>query len=256
MTTPAPRKRVPKTVWDLVFTLLIPIFILSPTGLGSGVVVSDLLGGGTRGNTNAYLVAALIPVAYVAWDFIRNRSLSPIAIFGGLTALVNGALAFWTVDGWQFALKDSATRFLTFAFALGSVAVGMPLFRIFLDVVSLTEKEEGRRATQLAMAHPNVKRALGHATLVLAVVELIAGIINYVVNLHLVQAKFGTAAFNAQVAEANAVLRLPAMGIFLVGFALGFYVITRAVTHTYGAGVNLFEPDALAQRLRERGELT
>lgn len=41
---PSPKKaraRVPKTVWDLVFTLLIPILILSPNILGSGISIAD-----------------------------------------------------------------------------------------------------------------------------------------------------------------------------------------------------------------------
>jgi len=65
MTTPAATKKssVPKTVWDLIFTLLIPILILSPNILGSGVSVANLMGGGTGGNVRAYLIAALIPVA-------------------------------------------------------------------------------------------------------------------------------------------------------------------------------------------------
>ena len=47
---PAKKVRVPKTVWDLVFTLIIPILILSPNILGSGVSVANLMGGGKTGD--------------------------------------------------------------------------------------------------------------------------------------------------------------------------------------------------------------
>ncbi|MFC6591371.1 hypothetical protein ACFP81_04645 [Deinococcus lacus] len=87
MTAPGPqpttaRSALPRTLWDLVFTLLIPILILSPNLLGDGVGVADLLGGGTAGNVRAYLLAALIPVGYVGWDLAVNRNLSPVALLG------------------------------------------------------------------------------------------------------------------------------------------------------------------------------
>ena len=76
--TPAKRPRVPKTVWDLIFTLVIPILILSPNILGSGISVAEqVFGGGTTGNVRAYLLAALIPVGYVLWDLLVNRNVSP-----------------------------------------------------------------------------------------------------------------------------------------------------------------------------------
>ena len=76
---PAPkaRARVPKTVWDLVFTLLIPILILSPNVLGSGISVADtVFGGGTAGNVRSYLLAALIPVRLRAVGSVASTATS------------------------------------------------------------------------------------------------------------------------------------------------------------------------------------
>ena len=72
--TPAPAKKgsLPRTVWDLVFTLIIPILILSPNILGSGVSIANLMGSGTGGNVRAYLLAAFVPVVYVLWDILVN----------------------------------------------------------------------------------------------------------------------------------------------------------------------------------------
>lgn len=260
MTSPAaPTKSkkagVPKTIWDLIFTLIIPILILSPNILGSGVSVANLFGGGTGGNVRAYLLAALLPVAYVLWDILVNRNVSPVALLGGATALVSGALAFWYVDGFWYAIKDSARPFLTAIFAFVSAATAYPMFRIFLDAASIAESPQHRAATQVAMKAPSVARALVQATLLFGVIDLIGGVVNTAVNYHLVLAKFGTDAFNAQVAQANAVMRVPGLAISLVGAAIAFWLVQRAVTARFGQGASLLEPEKLTARLQETGEL-
>ena len=98
---PAPkaRGRIPKTGWDLVFTLVIPILILSPNVLGEGIGVASVLGGGTAGNVRAYLLAALIPVAYVLWDILVNRTVSPVALIGRGGGRVFGGRGCWFGGG-------------------------------------------------------------------------------------------------------------------------------------------------------------
>ncbi len=250
-----PRNGVPKTVWDLVFTLVIPILILSPNILGSGISVADLLGGDTAGNIRAYVVAALIPVAYVLWDLVANRNVSPVALIGGAGAIFSGALAFWYVDGFWYAIKDSARSYLVGLFFLISAGTKVPLFRVFLDAASLGEKPEERAATQQAMRDPAVHRGLVAGTVAFAVVDLIGGVVNSAVNYARVTAKFGTDAFNAQVAEVNALMRVPGLAISLVGVALALWLVQSAVKHRYGAGASLLEPTKLREAMRERGEL-
>ncbi|MFN4251638.1 VC0807 family protein [Deinococcus sp.] len=253
--SPAQKGRVPKTVWDLVFTLVIPILILSPNILGSGISVAEqVFGGGTAGNVRAYLLAALIPVAYVLWDLAVNRNVSPVALIGGAGAIFSGALAFWYVDGFWYAIKDSARSYLTGLLFLISAATSVPLFRVFLDASSIGESPEHRAATQRAMRDPAVHRGLVLGTVVFAVVDLIGGVVNSVVNYQRVTAKFGTDDFNAQVAAVNALMRVPGLIISLVGVFGAIWLVNRAVQARYGAGASLFEPGKLAERMRERGE--
>lgn len=250
-----PRPRVPKTVWDLVFTLLIPILILSPNLLGEGIGVASLLGSGQTGNIRAYLVAALIPVVYVLWDIIFNRNVSPVALIGGAGAIFSGALAFWYVDGFWYAIKDSARAYLTGILFLISAATRVPLFRVFLDAASIGEKEEDRQATQQAMRDPKVHRGLVLGTIVFALVDFVGGIVNSIVNYGRVIAKFGTEDFNAQIAQVNAIMRIPSLVISLIGVAAAIWLVQRAVKQRYGEGASLFEPSKLAQTMRERGEI-
>lgn len=253
--TSAKKAGVPKTIWDLVFTLIIPILILSPNILGSGVSIANLMGSGTGGNVRAYLLAALVPVVYVLWDILVNRNVSPVALLGGATALFSGALAFWYVDGFLYAIKDSARPFLTAIFAFVSAATAYPMFRIFLDAASIAESPQHRAATQVAMRAAPVARALVQATLLFGMVDLIGGVVNTIVNYHIVVAKFGSDAFNAQVAQANAVMRIPGLAISLVGAAIAFWLVQRAVTARFGAGASLLEPEKLSAKLQESGEL-
>ncbi|GAA5513731.1 hypothetical protein Dcar01_02476 [Deinococcus carri] len=258
MTAPRPAKpraRIPKTVWDLIFTLVIPILILNPNLLGQDVGVSDLLGGGTAGNVRAYLVAALIPVVYVLTDLFVNRNVSPVALIGGAGAIVSGALAFWYVDGFWYAIKDSARSYLTGILFLLSAATSVPLFRVFLDAASIGEKPEDRAATGQAMRDPVIHRGLVWGTVAFALVDLIGGVVNSVVNYQRVTAKFGSDAFNAQVAEVNAIMRVPGLLISLLGVGLAIYLVQTAVKRRYGAGASLLEPSKLAAMMRERGEV-
>lgn len=250
------RARVPKTVWDLVFTLLIPIMILSPNILGSGLSVAEqVFGGGTGGNIRAYVLAALIPVAYVLWDLGVNRNVSPVALIGGAGAIFSGALAFWYVDGFWYAIKDSARSYLTGILFLISAATSVPLFRVFLDAASIGEKAEDRAATQQAMRDPAVHRGLVLGTVVFSVVDLIGGVVNSVVNYARVTAKFGTDDFNAQIAAVNAVMRVPGLVISLVGVFAAIWFVQRAVKVRFGPEASLLEPAKLADAMRERGEL-
>ncbi|PYE53549.1 hypothetical protein DES52_10878 [Deinococcus yavapaiensis KR-236] len=241
-----------KILLDLVFTLLIPIAILSPNLLGSGFSFSEsVFGGGVTGNVRSYVLAALVPVAYVLVDLLLNKRVSPIAIFAGTSALVGGALAFWFVDGWQYALKDSARSILVGVAAVLSVFVGYPLFRIFVDVTSLGAKPDEQRALTTVFSNGVVKRALGLGTFIFAAVELVSAAVNFFVNLRIVTSKFGTNAFNAEVASANAVMRVPALALSLIGFGIAYWLIQQAVTAQYGKGANIFEPAQLAEKLRE-----
>lgn len=249
-----PRGKVPSTVWDLVWTLVIPILILSPNMLGSGISVAELLGGGKDGNIRAYLVAALIPVVYVAWDILKNKNVSPVALIGGAGALLSGALAFWYVDGFWYAIKDSARSYLMALFFLMSAGTRVPLFRVFIDAASIGENGPERAATQQAMREPAVHKGLVLATVVMALIDLVGGIVNSVVNYARVTAKFGTDAFNAQIAEVNAIMRIPGMVISLAGVGLAFWLLQKAVTQRYGPDASLFEPAKLLAAMRERGE--
>ncbi len=241
----------PKIVWDLIFTLLIPISILSPSlslggihflgselqdGKAVGFGVSDLIG-----TVLAYVIAALIPVAYILIDTLRTRVFNPITTVAASSALIGGGLAFLQIDGWQFALKDSYRPIVFAVIMLGSLALGKPFFAVFLRVAMQDMTEERKPLLEKLLSAPNVKRGLFQGTAAIGIESIIMAVINFVVNFNIVTAKFGTKDFNAMVAKANGVLYLPSTLASFAAFGLAYYLVQRGLTKDFGEKAQLFD---------------
>lgn len=180
---------------DFLFGLIIPIVILSR--------FSDELG-----NITAYVVSALVPVAWVAADlFFITKRFNFITSFLGLNAVVRGALAFWFVDGIAYAFKDSAPSLLWVVVFGASLVFGRPLISVFLEQTFDPRTPKQERSIRVLFDERPVRRALWIGTLVMVLLSIVTGIANFFLNLWIVTAQFGTEAFNVQVAEANAIAR-------------------------------------------------
>ncbi len=196
---------------------VIPILILNR--------LTDPLGAPT-----AYVLAALVPVAWVLTDLLFiTRTFNFITSVAGLAAIVNGVLAFWFVDGLLFAFKDSISEFLFAGILGGSVLVGKPVLAyIFAQVVGADTPERRDSLAKLMRERP-VARALIVATLIVTLESLVVAVVNFFLNFNIVVADFGTGTFNSQVARVNAITRVsfPILSVFT--FFVAFYMIYRAV---------------------------
>ncbi len=192
--------RTLKLALDILLGAVVPILVLA--------YLSEPLGA-----VPAYLISALVPVGWVVIDlFFITKRLNFITAFLGLNALVRGLLAFWFVDGFLFALKDSAGSAVTVAIFGGSLLLGRPALRAFAEQ-SLNPRTPGQESALAKLfAERPVVRSLVWGTAMLALVHAAAGAANFLLNLSIVTAPFGTSEFNAQVAKVNAVTRL-ALGI-------------------------------------------
>jgi len=161
------------------------------------------------GTLPAYLTAALVPVAWVLLDlFVISRRFNFITTYGGASAIMRGALAFWYVDGALFAFKDSASYLLAFIVFGLTAFVGAPVTRsIALQGLAPDTPEREGQMHRLLDELP-VRRAMRQAALLIGLTNLLAGAINYAINLRMVTAPFSTAAFNDQVANVNAITRI------------------------------------------------
>ena len=161
------------------------------------------------GTLQAYLVAALVPVAWVLLDLlVLTRRFNFISSYSGFSAVMRGALAFWYVDGLLFALKDTASYLLAVLVFGVSAFLARPVTRgIALQGLAPDTPERAAQMDRL-LDEPPVRRALRTAALVIGGTNLLAGVANFAINWAMVTAPFNTPAFNDQVANVNAITRV------------------------------------------------
>lgn len=187
----------------------------------------------------AYVIAALAPVTYVLADtFFISRRFNAITSYVALSAVMNGVLAFWFVDGALFALKDTASLIVGAVVFAGSLVAGRPIVRYFL--IQALNPDTPDRAVRLkqVLDVPSVRRSLFVATMLVLAESIVAGIANYGLNLNLVTAPFGGELFNQQVAQVNAITRLAFPVASMAAFGIGFALVFRAVYAVLPAAEN------------------
>lgn len=206
-----------KLLLDITMGAVIPILILNNLTKPLGAPV-------------AYVIAALVPVAYVLADtFFISRRFNAITTYIALTAIMNGALAFWFVDGWRYALKDTAGLIVAVLLFFGSIAIGKPMMQFFAAQVFQPDTPDKDRALKTLFARPDVKRGLVASTALIGIENAALAVANFLLNINIVTAAFGTEAFNAQVAQVNAITRVVFTIVAFAIFALAFYLVYRAI---------------------------
>ncbi len=189
-------KKSLKLILDILLGAVAPIVILK-------------YGTAPLGTLPAYLLAALVPVAWVLLDLlVITRHFNFISSYSGLSAIMRGALAFWYVSGALFALKDSASYAVAVLVFGGSAFLARPVTRgiAFQGLGPDTPEREG--ALKRLLDEPSIRVTLRNAALIVGATNLLAGIANYIINLKIVVAPFNTPAFNDQVANVNAITRI------------------------------------------------
>ena len=205
-----------KLILDIGLGAVVPILVLTYLTERIGAVP-------------AYLLAALIPVGWVAIDLLAiTRRFNFITSYVGATAILNGLLAFWFVDGPRFALKDSAAYIATtLAFGV-SLLLSRPVLRYMFIQVQNPDTAARRAALGRLLDLPSVHRATLIGTGIVVAQNAILAVINFLLNYNVVTAAFGTDAFNQQVAQVNAITRIafPLPAIAVMGLAI--WLVFRA----------------------------
>lgn len=185
-----------KVLLDIMMGAVIPIAILQWL---SGPLTPPV----------AYVVSALVPVVWVVADLlVITKRFNFITSYTGLSAVVRGALAFWFVDGVLFAIKDTVGIALTVVLFGVSVVIGKPLLQYFLiQGLNPPTRADERQLGDL-MRQPALRRRFMTGTAFFAGVNVVIAALNFWLNLTIVVAPFGTEAFNQQVAQVNAIMRV------------------------------------------------
>src|SRR5882757_5256400 len=92
----------------------------------------------------AFIVAGVIPAIYVLVDVLfYSKRFNAITTIVAITATTQGGLAFLKVDGWMYALQDTAGTIVTFLLFLGSLIAGRPMVDYFAaQVLDPADKKE------------------------------------------------------------------------------------------------------------------
>ena len=161
------------------------------------------------GTLPAYLLAALVPVAWVLLDLLLiTRHFNFISSYSGFSAIMRGALAFWYVSGWLFALKDSASYAVAVLVFGGSAFFTKPVTRSIAFQGLGPDTPARERALDRMLDQPSVQVTLRNAALIIGGTNGLCGIANYLLNIRMVTAPFNTPLFNDQVANVNAITRV------------------------------------------------
>ena len=187
-------------------------------------------GTASLGTLPAYLLAALVPVAWVMLDLlVLTRRFNFITSYGGLGAVLRGALAFWYVDGVLFAFKDTASYILAVLVFGGSILIRKPVTRAIALQGLAPDTPQRVTSMNRLLDEPTVRTSLVKASWLIAGANVLAGISNYVINWMMVVAPFGTPAFNDQVANVNAITRIVLVLPDMLALFWGFSIMYKAI---------------------------
>jgi hypothetical protein len=212
-------KNFTKTIVDIVMGAIIPIIILN-----------RFSGPDQLGAITAYVLAAMVPVAWVFVDlFFVTKKFNFITSYVGFTSIVGGLLTFWFVDGLLFAIKDTTGLLLRALIFGGSILLARPILKYFFIQALNPDTPAKAQALDELFTERSVGRSFVQATWIVVAETALAAVINFYLNLRMVLAAFGTEAFNQQVAQVNAITRVALSVPSLLTFALAMWIMYRAV---------------------------
>ncbi|HEX5690792.1 MAG TPA: VC0807 family protein [Roseiflexaceae bacterium] len=212
-------KNTIKTIIDIVMGAVIPIIILN-----------RFSGPEYLGPVAAYVVAAMVPVAWVFIDlFFITRKFNFITSYVGISSIVSGLLAFWFVDGLLFAIKDTIGLLLRVLLFGGSVLIARPILKYFFIQALNPDTPEKQQALDGLFGERSVDRSFVTATWIVVIETALAAAANFYLNLRMVLAPFGTEVFNQQVAAVNAITRVALTVPSMIAFGIAMWIMYRAV---------------------------
>lgn len=208
-----------KLILDIVMGSVIPIFILNN--------LNEQLGTGTT-----YVVAALVPVAWILIDLcLITKRFNFITSYIGTFAIMRGLLAFWFVDGIQFAFKDTLGSLFTILVFGVSIIIQKPIMYYFLMQGLSPQSLQQEQSLKALLKESGVYRSLVKGTKIILIVTVFIGMANFFLNLQIVTADFGTTEFNQQVARVNIITQITLTAAELIGIGIAAMLIRRAMLY-------------------------
>lgn len=207
-----------KLILDIIMGAAIPLATLK---WGTDII----------GARPSFIIAGLVPAIYVLCDvlFITKR-FNAITTIIAITATTQGGLAFLKVDGWKYALQDTAGTIVMFTLFTATLLLGKPMVQYFaVQVLEPANPKEEATIWRLITRPGPVRKAIILGTLLIMAEQLVRGFANYYLNLYRVTAEFGSKEFNDQKAAVTAIAWLPFTVTNLGAMVFAVGMVIRAV---------------------------
>lgn len=120
-TPPSPAPKKENSLYNILFNIVIPVFILNKA--------DKFLGLGAHASL---LIALAFPVIYWIYDFVTRKKFNYISLLGFLNILFTGGLAMYKISGFWFAVKEATFPTLIGIFVLVSAFTKNPFIKTLL----------------------------------------------------------------------------------------------------------------------------
>lgn len=202
------KKKGKSTLLSLIFTIALPIFILSTYS-----------GQESLGPVNALLAALFFPLLFALHSTFIEKKVDMVSVLGLLNVLLTGGIGLLALDPQVLAIKEASIPLVIALSILLSMKTKTPLVRTFLfnDAIFHIDKINERLKEKNNMG--KFERIMVYASYGLAASFLISAVLNYVLARIVVSSPAGTEAFNQELARMTAlsypVIALPST-VFLI----------------------------------------
>lgn len=192
------------------------------------------------------MLAGVIPAVYVVADvlFITKR-FNAITTIVAITAVTQGGLAFLKVDGWKYAMQDTAGTAVLFLLYAVMLAFRKPIVAYFIPQVFGPANSKEEHLIWRLLFQPVVYRAVFLGTGILLIECILRGVFNFYINWYRVTAAFETEEFNLQKRNVDAITRIVAPVTNIAALIVAYQMVERAIDEWLEPvaedGGNLFE---------------
>ena len=166
-------------------------------------------------------LALALPLAYGVWDYVRNHHKNYVSLLGVANILLTGGLAFMSLRGIWFAIKEASLPFILGALVLGSAWTKNPAARMMfcnpqimdMDLILSKLKEFAREADFEAL--------LKRTTLWLSLSFFVSALLNFVLAWHVfADIDPGLSAADQDLALNDQIARMTWMGYVVIALPL------------------------------------
>ncbi len=193
---------------NILLNVLLPVTILSYCSKETGMLA--------LGPKPALILATLLPVGYMIWDYRQRRVINTISIVGIISVLLSGGLGLLEMGAQAFALKEASIPVVLAGYIWFTRAKPSSLTRLLLLNPDIIDTRRVQKEVEARQAQPAFERILHSSAFLLALSLLSSAVMNYFLALYFLGGTVPkTEAYNSAIGKQNlwgfVVIGIPSM---------------------------------------------